>query len=83
MDIAHRIAASTKLLEIVPTHELQVRNLKAFKSKLQKNLQHLDNRLEAQQEKRQRAYCQLRDSSVELQGGLDPDISSDWENFDL
>ena len=35
---ARRIAASTKLLEIEPTHALQVRNLEAFKAKLQKNL---------------------------------------------
>ena len=37
-DIVRRIAAATKLVEIEPTHALQVRNVEAFKVKLQKNL---------------------------------------------
>ena len=81
-DVARRIAASTKLLEIEPTHPLPLRNLTAFKEKLQKSLKHSHNRLEVPEDKRQRAYGQLRDSSVELEGELDPAISSELENFD-
>ena len=69
-------------MEIEPTHALQVRNLEAFKAKLQKNLEHSYNRLEVPKHKQQRAYGQLRDSSVELEGELHPAISSELENFD-
>ena len=61
---------------------MQVRNLQAFKAKLQKNLEHSHNRLEVPKHKWQRAYGELRDSSVELEGELDPAISSELENFD-
>ena len=81
-DIAHRIAASTKLLEIEPTNALQVRTLQAFKAKWQRNLEHSNNRLGVPKHKRQRAYSQLRYSSVELEGELDPAISSELKNFD-
>ena len=81
-DVARRIAASTKLLEIEPTHPLPLRNLTAFKEKLQKSLKHSHNRLEVPEDKRQRAYGQLRDSSVEMEGELDPAISSELENLD-
>ena len=81
-DIACRIAACTKLLEIEATNVLQVRNLQAFNTKLQKHLEHSHNRLEVPKHKRQRAYGQLCDSSVELEGELDNTISSELENFD-
>ena len=69
-------------MEIEPTHALQVRNLEAFKAKLQKNLEHSHNRLEVPKHKWQRTYGQLRDSSVELESELDPAIFSELENFD-
>lgn len=55
-DIARQIPASTKLLEIELTHAFQVRKKKAFKTKLQQNLQHMHNRLNVLEKKQQRAY---------------------------
>ena len=49
---------------------------------MQKNLEHSHNRLEVPNHKRQRAYGELRDPSVDLEGELDPAISSELENFD-
>ena len=49
---------------------------------MQKNLEHSHNRLEVPNHKRQRAYGELRDPSVALEGELDPAISSELENFD-
>ena len=42
----------------------------------------MHNRLEVPKHKRQRAYGELGDPSVELEGELDPAISSELENFD-
>lgn len=81
-DKARWISASNQLLEIEPTHALQVRHLEAFKAKLQKNLQHSNNRLEVPMGRQQWAYRQRRNSAVELEGELDPDISFELENFD-
>ena len=78
--IARRIAATTKLTEIEPTNALPVKNLEGFKAKLQKSLEHSYNRLEVPTHKRQRMYGQLQDSSVEMEGPLDPDVSSGLEN---
>ena len=49
---------------------------------MQKNLEHSNNRLEVPKHKRQRAYGELRDPSIELEAELDPTISSELENFD-
>ena len=65
------------------TNALQVRNLQAFKAKSQKNLAHSHNKLDVPKHKWQRAYGQLRDLCVEMEGKLDPTISSELENFDL
>ena len=44
-DIARRIVAVIKLLENELTYTLQLRNLQAFKSNLQRNFEYLHNRL--------------------------------------
>ena len=80
-DVARQIADSIKLLEIEPTHPLPLRNLTAFKEKLQKSLEYSHNRLEVLEDKRQQTHVQLQDSSVEMEGELDPAISYQLENL--
>ena len=67
-DLARRIAARVKIVEIEPTDAPDVEDAAKYEDELRKELEHSYNRLDVQQRKRRRAMGSLRDSSVELAG---------------
>ncbi|RPB18639.1 hypothetical protein L211DRAFT_853933 [Terfezia boudieri ATCC MYA-4762] len=73
-DLARRIAAQVRLVEVEPVNALQVEDEGRYEAELRKELEHSYERLDVPAEKRRREGSLLRDSSVELAGPLDPEI---------
>ncbi|RPB21399.1 hypothetical protein L211DRAFT_851570 [Terfezia boudieri ATCC MYA-4762] len=73
-DLAHRIAAQVRLVEVEPVNALQVEDEGRYEVELRKELEHLYERLDVPAEKHRCEGSLLRDSSVELAGPLDLEI---------
>lgn len=73
-DLARRIAAQVKIIEVEPTNAPEIEDEARYEAELRKELEHSYDRLDVPAQKRQREGSLLRDSSVELAGPLDPEV---------
>jgi len=65
-DLARRIAANMKIVEMESEEPPEVEDQESFEAKLRKELEHSYERLDISENKRLQIQGQLRDSSVEL-----------------
>jgi len=79
-DIARRIAAQVKIVEIESTDAPEPVDQEKYAGELQQELLYLYNRLHVPESKRHRERGQLRDSSVELADPLEPRVGEIDEN---
>ena len=73
-DLAHRIAASVKLVDSKSTEVSEVEEEEEFQAELEKDLKYSLDRLNAPRSKRQCTSRSWRDSSVESRDPLEPRI---------
>lgn len=73
-DLARRIAASVKVVEVESEEPPAVEDQDSFEAELRKELKHSYERLEVSENKRLWVGDQLRDSSVELADPLSPPV---------
>lgn len=81
-DLARRIAARVKMVEIEPTEAPEVEDASRYEEELRTELAHSYDKLDVRQRKRRRAMGCLRDSSVELAGPLSPAVVYNGGNDD-
>ena len=81
-DLARRIAAQVKMVEVEPTETLVVEDSAKYEAELRKELEHSYEHLDIPEWKWRRTLGELRDSSVELADPLSPAVkfSSDDVN---
>ncbi|KAF8415057.1 hypothetical protein BGX38DRAFT_1147765 [Terfezia claveryi] len=73
-DLARRIAAQVRMVEVEPVDAPQVEDEARYKAELRKEPEHSYERLEVPAEKRRRERSLLRDSLVQLAGPLNPEV---------
>ncbi|RPB18309.1 hypothetical protein L211DRAFT_854246 [Terfezia boudieri ATCC MYA-4762] len=78
-DLARRIAAQVRIVEIESVDVPQVEDEAQYEAELRKELEYSYDRLRVPAHKRRREGSQLRDSSVELAGPLDPSVDDELE----
>lgn len=75
LDLKRRIAAEAEFTEIEPDEPPEPEDESKYQEELKNELAHSCGRLNCPQWKQERTDGELRDSSVELAEGLDPDIA--------
>ncbi|RPB19989.1 hypothetical protein L211DRAFT_852695 [Terfezia boudieri ATCC MYA-4762] len=78
-DLVRRIAAQVWIVEIESVDAPQVKDEAQYEAELRKELEDLCDRLRVPAYKRRREGSQLRHSSVELAGPLDPSVDDELE----
>jgi len=74
-DLAHRIAANVKIVEVESEDPPEVEDQESFEADLRKELEHSNERLDVSENKWLRMEGQLRDSLVELADPLSPAVT--------
>ncbi|RPB19635.1 hypothetical protein L211DRAFT_853019 [Terfezia boudieri ATCC MYA-4762] len=77
--LARRIAAQVRIVEIESVDAPQVEDEAQYEVELRKELEHSYDRLRVPVHKHHQEGSQLRDSSVELAGPLDPSVDDELE----
>jgi hypothetical protein len=75
LDLKRRIAAEAEFIEIEPDEPPEPEDESRYQEELRNELAHSYSRLNCSERKQGRTDGELRDSSVELVEGLDPDIA--------